>query len=147
MANVLEQQNNSIDDYSNDDLDEGLDFDNTEIVVVVVYSFIIKRRRRTTTTWYVSKCIGRTKFEETCLAMWPYNTLLWFQSIIFFRLFKNAIVISLFGSNLPISIFKSYNTYVTKYCCVAIPYTHPHLIPLPCWLLLPPSISVSANSK
>ena len=46
MANVLEQQNNSIDDYSNDDLDEGLDFDNTEIVVVVVYSFIIKRRRR-----------------------------------------------------------------------------------------------------
>ena len=50
MANVLEQQNNSIDDYSNDDLDEGLDFDNTEIVVVVVvYSFIIKRRRTTTT--------------------------------------------------------------------------------------------------
>ena len=48
MANVLEQQNNSIDDYSNDDLDEGLDFDNTEIVVVVVvYSFIIKRRRTT----------------------------------------------------------------------------------------------------
>ena len=32
-TNVLEQQNNSIDDYSNDDLDEGLDFDNTEIVV------------------------------------------------------------------------------------------------------------------
>ena len=48
MANVLEQQNNSIDDYSNDDLDEGLDFDNTEIVVVVVvYSFIIKRRPTT----------------------------------------------------------------------------------------------------
>ena len=80
MANVLEQQNNSIDDYSNDDLDEGLDFDNTEIVVVVVvYSFIIKRRSPTTHNVEIAEILSHTFFAKISWKQLSYKKITWNQ--------------------------------------------------------------------